>query len=259
MSIKAVKAIKFTPSLLFRFLLIPARKVRNPCLYCPGICIASCPTFLRSGNLILSPLGYSRNPDIGKERCLKCWRCVSDCPLSYKLPDTFSEEVELKMEVLREGSLMLVCVRGLDEQYGLRMANELRSGLCVIDGLLRRYDEGCKLNERSLEKIKNKLKKFDEVISLSPEASHALDIPFFPEKAHKFPVYIDYSGPIHIPCLLIDRAQDILKGLISIGARPTDVLRDSCIKLDRVEALILCPRASSMSLTCFYDLVKFKY
>ncbi|MGB9631046.1 MAG: hypothetical protein ACP5KE_04340 [Candidatus Methanodesulfokora sp.] len=255
--LKAVKAIKFTPSLLLKFLLIPARKVRNPCLYCPGICIASCPTFLRSGNLILSPLGYSRNPDLGRVSCLKCWRCVLDCPLNYELPGTFSEEIELRLEILREGSPMFVCVRGLDEQYGSMMAERLGSGLCILEGLLKRYDEGCRLNEGSLKRVKDKLKRFDKVISLSPEASHALDIPFFLEEASKFPVRIEYRGPIHIPCLLIDRAQNILNGLISIGANPTEVLRDSCIKLDKVEALALCPRASSKGLTCFYDIMKF--
>ncbi len=255
MSLKALRAVKVTPSLMARFISIPFRRVKNPCIYCPGICLASCPTFLRSGNMALSPLGYSRNPDLGRRECLKCWRCVSECPLGYELPSKFSGEVELELEVVRRGSPMLLSVEGLDLAYGIEIAERLKAGLCVVKGLLRRYDEGCEMS--GLSKVKREIKRLGEVISLSPEASHSLKIPFFLEKAYELPVRLNYRGPVHVPCLLLGRSEEVIRGLISIGTSPTEVLKDSCIKLESPKALILCPRASSLSLTCFYDLMEF--
>lgn len=254
-SLAAAKAIKLTPSLLVRLLLIPFNKVENPCLYCPGICLASCPTFLRSGSLLLSPLGYARHPEVGRRECLKCWRCVLDCPLNFELPSSFSCETEIEFEILREGDPMLVSVEGLDERYGARISDELGAGLCVLRGLLRRYDEGCKLNGKSMRKVRSKLRKFKKVISLSPEVSHALGIPFIIEEAPSLGLRVEYSGPVHIPCLLIDGAQSIIDGLASIGVKPTEVLLNSCIKLERLNALTLCPRASSLGLLCLHDLL----
>lgn len=254
--LRAIKAIKLTPSLLVRLLLIPLRKVEVPCLYCPGICIASCPTFLRSGNMALSPLGYSRNPDLGRERCLKCWRCALECPLGYELPERFSGQVDLELEVIREGSPMLLSVEGLDLEYGVEISLRMNAGLCVVRGLLRRYDEGCSISRRSLLRVKRKIKGLGRVISLSPEASHSLGIPFFLEEAHDLPVRLDYRGPVHMPCLLMGREEAVLRGLTSIGADPTEIL-NVCMKQDTPNALTLCPRASSLGLPCIYDLLEF--
>ncbi|MEM2729569.1 MAG: hypothetical protein QXL56_04110 [Candidatus Korarchaeum sp.] len=256
-SLKLVKAVKVTPSLLARFMLVPFREAGKPCLYCPGICIASCPTFMRSGNMALSPLGYSRIPDLGRKECLKCWRCVSECPLGYELPEKFSEEVELKLEVLRKGSPMLLSVEGLDVDYGTTMAERLGTGLCVVKGLLRRYDDGCGISRRSLSRVRREMRKLDKLISLSPEASHSLKVPFFLEEVQDLPVRLNYRGPVHIPCLLMDRSEEVVKGLISIGVSPTEMLKDPCVKLDAPKALTLCPRASSLGSLCFYDLMEF--
>lgn len=256
-SLKLVRVVKVTPSLIARFLMIPFREVVNPCLYCPGICIASCPTFVRSGNMALSPLGYSRSSDLGRKECLKCWRCTSECPLGYELPAKFSGEVELELEVLREGSPMLISVEELDLAYGTTIAEKLDTGLCVVKGLLRRYDDGCEISGRSLSKVRREMRRFGKVIALSPEASHSLKIPFFLEEVQNLPVRLNYMGPVHIPCLLIGRSDEVMRGLTSIGVSPTEVLRDSCIKLDAPKALTLCPRASSLGLACFYDLIEF--
>ncbi|MCS7102679.1 MAG: hypothetical protein NZ992_02205 [Candidatus Korarchaeum sp.] len=256
-SLKVVKAIKLTPSLLAKFLLIPFRRVSNPCLYCPGVCITSCPTFLKSGNMALSPLGYSKSPDLGRRECLKCWRCVSECPLGYELPAKFSGKVELELELVRSGSPVLLSVEGLDVAYGTAIAEKLNFGLYVVKGLLRRYDDGCEIESRSLSKVRSKVRKLGRVISLSPEASHSLAVPFFLEEACNFPVRLNYRGPVHIPCLLIERSEEVLRGMTSIGASPTEVIKDSCLKLDVPRALSLCPRASSFGLPCFYDLMEF--
>jgi len=126
-----------------------------------------------------------------------------------------------------------------------------------VKGLLKRYDDGCQISRKSLLRVKRRINGLGKVISLSPEASHSLDIPFFLEEASNFPMRLKYRGPIHIPCLLIKREDSVLRGLISIGASPTEVLRDTCMKIEIPQALALCPRASSLGIPCFYDLLEF--
>jgi len=247
LAIGMIRAIKLTPSLLLRF--FRRKEVRVPCIYCPGICIASCPTFLESGNMMLSPLGYSRHPEIGRRECLKCWRCVSECPLNYELPETFSDGIEVGLELVREGTPMLLSVEGLDEGYASRLAEELEAGFCIVKGLLRRYDDGCRIE--NLSEIRRRLKGI-KVLSLSPEASHSLGIPFLLEAAHELPLKLEYEGPVHIPCLLSDRSESIVHNLELIGAKINGVIKDSCLKQSIPDALILCPRAPKN----IYDLLK---
>jgi len=166
--------------------------------------------------------------------------------------------IDLELEVIREGSPMLLSVEGLDLEYGVGISLRMNAGLCVVRGLLRRYDEGCSISRRSLLRIKRKIKGLGRVISLSPEASHSLGIPFFLEEAHDLPVKLDYRGPVHMPCLLMGREEAVLRGLTSIGADPTEIL-NVCMKQDTPNALTLCPRASSLGLPCIYDLLEFPH
>jgi len=251
MAIRMIRAIKVTPSLLLKF--ARRKEVRVPCIYCPGICITSCPTFLESGNMMLSPLGYSRYPEIGRRECLKCWRCVSECPLNYELPETFSDGIEVELKLVREGAPMLLSVEGLDEGYASRLAEELNAGLFIATGLLRKYDDGCRI--KNLSEIKRRLKGV-KVLSLSPEASHSLKVPFILEAAHELPLKLEYEGPVHIPCLLLDKSERILDGLKIIGAKISGVIKDSCLKRSVPDALILCPRASTGK--HLYDLLEVK-
>jgi len=173
------------------------------------------------------------------------------------LLEKFSGQVDLELEIVKEGHPMLLSVEGLDLAYGAEMSEKLNAGLCVVKGLLKRYDDGCEISRKSLLRVKRRINGLGKVISLSPEASHSLDIPFFLEEVSNFPVRLNYRGPIHIPCLLMEREDTVLRGLISIGASPAEVLRDICMKIDVPQALALCPRASSLGIPCFYDLLEF--
>ncbi|MEZ0345816.1 MAG: hypothetical protein ABWK01_04635 [Infirmifilum sp.] len=255
-SLTVLRAIKLTPSLVARFALLPVRKVRNPCLYCPGICLASCPTFLESGSMLLSPLGYSRNPVLGLEKCAKCWRCVQECPLEFPLPETYTRSsTRVYMKTVKEGSPLLVAVEGLDVEYAEQLAEKLKAGVAVVSGLEARYIGGQRLEPKSAKKVSNFLAGRD-AYALSPEASHALGIEFLPEVLPRLGFKVKYEGPVHIPCLLRRREQSILDSLASAGARITSVDRDSCLKVKpRGGVLYLCPRARFLGVKNLYDIL----
>lgn len=255
-SLTVLKAVKVTPTLLARFALLPLKKVRNPCLYCPGICLASCPTFLESGNLALSPLGYSRSPALWRERCAKCWRCTLECPLGYALPEAFGEPVRVEVEVVRRGALLLVSVEGLDTEYAERLCARLGAGLAVVKGLDARYTRGGPLDSRSAAKARKELERAARALALSPEASHALGLDFLPLHFPELGVRVDYEGVVHIPCLLRSAEARIVESLKAAGARVTGVDRDSCLKVKPKErVLYLCPRARQLGLPSIYDLI----
>lgn len=253
MNLKALRSIKITTKLLTNLAKSPFRRVSVPCKYCPGICISSCPTFINTGNINLSPLGYSRDKELLRESCLKCWRCVRECPLKYPLPDSYLGEIRLEIDILRESDIMILAAEGLDDEYAHQLANLLKTGLISIKGLTKRYEEGRPLNIRSLEKVLKKIEKMENIYVISPESSHALSIPLLIEKLNKFSIALDYSGPVHIPCLLLDREEEIVDSLQSLGIRPTKIIRDKCIKLETPEGLILCPRASLKGSKTIYD------
>jgi len=256
-SLTVLKAVKLTPKLVARFALLPLRKVRNPCLYCPGICLASCPTFLDSGNMMLSPLGYSRHLELGKEKCAKCWRCVQECPARHQLPETYSrEKARLELRVLREGSPLLVAVEGLDESYASSLSSRLGAGLAVVKALDQRYTEGRPLEGSSARAVVKALSG-REAYSVSPEAAHALGLRFLPTAFTTLGLKVKYEGVVHIPCLLRSAEPEILNALRAAGAVITGVDRDSCLKAKpRLDALYLCPRAGKLGLKSVYDFLQ---
>lgn len=255
-SLTVLKAVKVTPTLIARFALLPLRKVRSPCLYCPGVCLASCPTFLESGNLALSPLGYSRSPTLWEERCAKCWRCTFECPLGYALPEAFGKPVKVEVELVRAGTPLLVSVGGLDTEYAEKLSERLGAGLAVVKGLDARYTRGGPLDRSSLERAKRKLAASTRVYALSPEAAHALGLEFLPLHFPKLGLRVDYEGVVHVPCLLRSAEARIAESLRGAGARVTGVDRDSCLRVrPRERVLYLCPRARRLGLPSVYDLV----
>ncbi len=254
--VAALKAVKLTPSLLFRFLISPLRKVENPCLYCPGICVASCPTYLETGNLVFSPLGYARYPGFGINDCLKCWRCVSECPVNYHLPESFSGEIDVEAEVLREGNPYLVSIQRLDEELASKLADALGTGIILLKGLLERYERGARPSSRSLRKVR-KILSGKDLLAISPEASHFLGIPFIAEKLADLSISLEYEGPVHIPCLLLDRKEYILEGLVRAGVKVSSVIEEGCIRQEPPEALLLCPWAKKKGKSSFFDLMSF--
>lgn len=253
-SLTVLRAIKLTPVLVARFALLPFRKVRKPCLYCPGICLASCPTFVESGSMLLSPLGYSRSPGLGREKCAKCWRCVSECPLKHPLPETFSREAaRVRVRLAKEGSPLLVAVRGLDEEYTSKLSSRLGAGLAVLDGLDERYTEGKPLDKASVKAARKALTGY-EAYALSPEAAHALGIGFLPLSFASLGLRVEYEGTVHVPCLLRSLERDLLEALTAAGASVTSVDRDSCLKVrPKPGTLYLCPRARRLGLQSVYD------
>lgn len=253
MKLKALKAVKITPRLILYFIQLPFKKIEAPCRYCPGICLSACPTFIDTGNLNLSPLGYSRDEELGKNKCLKCWRCVSECPLNYPLPETLGEEVKLEVEVLKRGKITLLSAEGLDDKYSYELSDLLGAGLISVSGLTERYNEGRPVNPESLKKVSRILEKIGNVYAISPESSHTLSIPLLIEKLNEFPVRLNYTSPVHIPCLLLDRAEEIIQALNTIGIKPTEIIRDQCLKQKKPEGLVLCPRASLEGLKTIYD------
>jgi glycolate oxidase iron-sulfur subunit len=255
-SLTVLKAVKVTPTLLARFALLPLKKVQNPCLYCPGICLANCPTFLESGNLALSPLGYSRSPTLWEEKCAKCWRCTLECPLGYALPEAFGKPVRVEVEVVRRGAPLLVSVGGLDTEYSEKLSTRLGAGLAVVKGLDVRYTRGGSLDSRSVRKARKELGRAARALALSPEASHALGLEFLPLHLPELGIRVDYEGVVHIPCLLRSMEARIIESLRVSGARITGVDRDSCLKVKPREwVLYLCPRARQLGLPSIYDLI----
>lgn len=256
-SLTVLKAVKLTPTLVARFALLPLRKVKNPCLYCPGICIASCPTFLESGNMLLSPLGYSRHPELGREKCAKCWRCVHECPAKHQLPETYSrEKVKLELRVVREGSTLLIAVEGLDESYASSLSSRLGAGWAIVRELDQRYTQGKTLDKTSVKAVARALVG-REVYALSPEAAHGLGVKFLPTAFAALGLRVEYEGPVHIPCLLRNSEPEIVSALNAAGVRITQVDRDSCLKAKpRPDVLYLCPRAAKLGLKSIYDFVQ---
>ena len=253
MKLKKLSTVKITPKLLLNFIQLPFKKVQKPCTYCPGICISVCPTFINTGNLSLSPLGYSRYEDLGRNNCLKCWRCVSECPLNYPLPESYASEVKLDLEVLKKGEIILLSARKLDDKYSDRLSELLGTGLISINGLHERYDEGRPVNPSSLKKILKVLKNYGKVYTISPESFHTLSVSLLIENLAEFSIRLNYNGPIHIPCLLLSREEKIVRSLISIGVRPTKIIRDQCLKMEEPEGLSLCPRASMRNVKTIFD------
>ena len=255
-SLTVLKAVKVTPTLLARFALLPFRKIQNPCLYCPGICLASCPTFLESGNLALSPLGYSRNPALWEEKCAKCWRCTLECPLGYALPEAFGKPVKVEVELVKRGTPLLVSVEGLDMEYAEKLSTRLGAGLAEVKGLDARYTRGGPLDENSFKKVKEKLAASARALALSPEAAHALGLEFLPLHFPELGIKIDYEGAVHVPCLLRSIEAEIIESLRKAGAKITGVDKDSCLKAKpREQILYLCPRARQLGLPSIYDLI----
>jgi len=255
-SLTALKAVKVTPALIARFALLPLRKVQNPCLYCPGICLASCPTFLENGNLALSPLGYSRSLSLWEEKCVKCWRCTLECPLGYKLPEAFGRPLKIEVEVVRGGVPLLVSVEGLDTEYAEKLSERLGAGLAVVRGLDARYTRGGPLDRCSLKRVRKRLAAFAKALALSPEAAHALELEFLPLHLSELGIKIDYEGVVHVPCLLRGLEAKIIDSLRKSGARITGTDRDSCLKVKPKECVLyLCPRARQLGLLSVYDLI----
>ncbi len=255
-SLTVLRAIKVTPTLIARFALLPFRKVRNPCLYCPGICLASCPTFLESGSLALSPLGYSRSPALWGEKCAKCWRCTFECPLGYALPEAFGKPLRIEVEVVRGGAPLLVSVEELDLEYAEKLSERLGAGLAVVKGLDARYTRGGPLDRSSIDSAKKRLAAHARVFALSPEAAHALGLEFLPLHLSELGIKVDYEGVVHAPCLLRGVEERVIESLRAAGARITGVDRDSCLKVKpRGQTLYLCPRARRLGLLSIYDLI----
>lgn len=254
-SLTVLKAVKVTPGLLVRFALLPTRKVKNPCIYCPGICIASCPTYVSTGNMALSPIGYSRDRELAVKACLKCWRCTLECPVHFPLPETLNETpVKPVLEIRRTGKPLLVAARGLDEELGLRLATRLNLGLAVVSGIEDRYTLGRPLDKKALRRIVKQLASADPV-ALSPETSHALEIPFILERTDLLP-HIKYAGKVHIPCLLTQKKEKIKESLEKLGVKITEIDDESCIKSScSRDVLYLCPRALSKGATTIFDLL----
>lgn len=257
-SLTMLRAVKITPKLVVRFAFLPFRKVRNPCLYCPGICIASCPTYLSSGNILLSPIGYARFHDIAREKCLKCWRCVQECPLGYNLPETYSKPVKISLRIVRPGRLILVADEEIDLQLAEHLSESLGTGLAVVKGVAERYNNGSPIEYKTLKKAKRVLSGAELAVACSPEVSHALGINFLGIHLKDLGIKLNYEGPIHIPCLLKSQREKLLKSLEDAGVRPTFVDEEECIKLSIKENyLYLCPIAKKHGVRTIFDLISY--
>ncbi|QOJ78725.1 hypothetical protein IG193_08245 [Infirmifilum lucidum] len=255
-SLATLKAVRLTPTLVVRFMLLPLHRVRNPCLYCPGICLTACPTFLASGNLAMSPLGYSRNINLGREKCVKCWRCVRECPLGYPLPETFHDTpIKLTLSIAKEGKPTLVVSEGLEESIGTKLAEKYGLGLAVVRGITERYTEGRRVEISSLRKVLKTLRHRDPV-AMSPEVAHSLGIPFLLEMPELLKP-VSFTGRVHVPCLILDKGERVLRSLEKVNINVTEVVVDKCIKVSSVEpdTLYLCPRATLHNAKTIFDLM----
>ncbi|MCC6004109.1 MAG: hypothetical protein LM590_07190 [Thermofilum sp.] len=255
-SITTLKAIKLTPSLVARFLALPLHKVKNPCIYCPGICLASCPTFVTTGNMTLSPLGYARFPNLAREKCLKCWLCVNECPIKFPLPDTLSMDPIMLEEVnYRPGRIVLVADQEIDADIATKLSNKIGTGLLVVKGIQRRYIRGGPIDEKSMRKIKRKLKRAELALAVSPETAHALNIDSLILRLPALGVKASYAGPVHIPCLLRKNKSQLLTAIKDLGITPTSI-NEECIKISvKKDTLYICPEARKMGGTLLYDLL----
>lgn len=254
-SLATLKAIKLTPTLAARFVLLPLHRVKNPCLYCPGICLSACPTFLATGNFAMSPLGYSRNMNLGREKCVKCWRCVRECPLSYPLPETFrATPVKLTVSIAEKGKPTLVVSGDLEESLGAKLAGKYGLGLAVVRGITERYTEGRPIETSSIKKVLNVLRHSDPV-AISPEVAHSLKIPLLLERPEILKPVI-FTGRVHIPCLVLDRRETLLISLEKLGINAIEVIVDKCIRVSvEPDVLYLCPRAALYGARTIFDLL----
>jgi len=254
-SLTTLRAIKLTPTLVARFATLPLRKVKNPCLYCPGICLTACPTFTHSGSLALSPLGYARDRKLGVERCVKCWRCVGECPLHFPLPETYCDTpVKLSAQILKEGKPLLVASGRLESELGAKLAERYGLGLAVVSGVEERYDLGKPLEPKSLTETLKKLRPY-EPLALSPEVAHALGIPFVLERPELFG-QVSFTGKVHLPCLLRSRREGLLKSLERLGVNATLLDAETCVKVSvDSETLYLCPKASSQKVKTIFEML----
>lgn len=255
-SLTTLKAIKLTPGLVARFLVLPIHKVKNPCIYCPGICLASCPTFVNTGNMVLSPLGYARFPNLAREKCLKCWLCVYECPLEFPLPDTFNKEPIVLEEVsYKPGRIILVADQDIDAEIARILSDKLGTGLLVIRGIKNRYTRGGPIDEKSIKKIKKRLAKAELALAVSPETAHTLNIDPLILKLPALGVKVSYAGPVHIPCLLRNYKNELLDVLEKLGVAPTSI-NEECVKLSvKKDVLYLCPEAKNRGGKVVYDLL----
>lgn len=178
---------------------------------------------------------------------------MNECPLKYPLPESHGEKIKLEMEVLRRGDITILSVKGLDDEYARQLSDIMDAGLISVKGLFERYGEGGPLDLSSLKKVLKSLRKMKNVYALSPESSHTLSLPLLIENLKGLSITIDYSGPMHIPCLLVNNTETVVRSLRSIGIKPTRIVKDQCLKLRMPEGLILCPRASMMSSRTIYD------
>ncbi|ABL78768.1 hypothetical protein [Thermofilum pendens] len=255
-SLKALRAVKVTPGLAARLALLPFRRVKNPCIYCPGICLASCPTYTATGNVLLSPLGYSRFKEVAAKNCLKCWRCSFECPLGFQLPETYSPEpAKPRLHSLKPGETVLVADLELDAPYAEKLAEALGTGLALVSGVAARYSEGRPLDAGATKKLVKRLGGAEALVAASPEVSHALGVDFFALHLAELGVKISYEGPVHVPCLLKPVEEKLLKALEEAGVKATEVDDESCIKQGVKKGyLYLCPRAAALGATTIYDL-----
>ena len=208
-----------------------------PCIYCPGICLTACPTFLSSKNLLLSPFGYVRLKE-AIPNCLQCWRCTFNCPVEYPLPLLIEEYKEkgkitpISYKVISEGEKYLVG----DVSYIKQMASLAR----ILNIGVISVNEMYSLVKEETVLPFNK----DNLIAFSPEAAFLLNISHYSEVLSSYLKDLNFSIKLHIPCLLLPRVNTIIKSLSESGINIIDIDYKTCIKLDykKSEYYSLCPK-----------------
>ncbi len=211
-----------------------------PCRYCPGNCITSCPTFIETRNLLLSPLGYVKSRDAAVNYCLKCWRCAFSCPIEYPIPIFIDEQsygrkrVVSSIEIVIEGEAYLVGEPEYKEDM-IRLSKKMELGVKTID-------------LKYLPSSIDELEESKAMLGYTPEAAFILGIPHFSELLYNWVRDKERAIALHIPCLLIPRKERILSSLKKSGLIIENVISNVCVrtvskKYELNQVYSLCPRA----------------
>ena len=225
-----------------------------PCLYCPGNCITSCPTFIETRNTLYSPLGYTKSLDTAVNNCLKCWRCTFSCPVEYPLSILVEKAAGTCIEkrfgfvTIREGEKYLV--GELEYVDRMKMFSE-KVGLGIVA-----LDYASSLENRDISVSMEK----KEMIGYSPEASFLLGVPHYSEVISEFTGNLDITIRLHLPCLLLPREDEILSSLEKTGITIEEVVKDVCIRLGDTgntlkDLYTLCPKALEAEAKLLDDLL----
>ncbi len=265
--LKILKVVKISPAMVLSLLKYNLSTKPVTCTYCPGICITECPTYVSTGNTLLSPLGYARFPEKTREYCLRCWRCSQICPLHTPVPSIILPYAKKTyIEVLEKGGDEPFLV-GDEEDIELikSFARKVGLGYIIVKGIRDFYR--FKSSRNKYCRIWRKLLK-NKCVAFSPEVAFVLDMPFIVEELDKLGLIVKGSLKLHIPCLLVERGGSIIKKLEEKGVRIVSVNSAECLggplgnvyhepNLDS-SYVSLCPRAREYGLKLIYDFISLR-